>query len=102
MNEPLLTGKRIFVVEDDVTNMAIIAVTLKQSGAMVIQDPWNNGTIALLHRLLPVDIILLDLMLRHGKSGYDIFDEIRAIHDFAAIPILMVTAAAPEIEASKA
>ncbi len=41
---------------------------------------------------MPVDIILLDLMFAHGITGYDIFDEIRKVDDFADIPIIAVSA----------
>lgn len=94
----VLEGKRIFVVEDDVTNMAVFSVVLKQAGALVIQDYWNDFTIRLLEQNMPVDVILLDLMLRHGVSGYDIADAIRAQPKLAQIPIVAVSASDPEIE----
>jgi CheY-like chemotaxis protein len=100
--EILLDGKRIFVVEDDVANMAIYAVTLKKSGATVIQDHWNADTPNLLAQHLPVDIILLDLMLRQGISGYDIFDQLRLDPVLGRIPVIAVSAFDPEVEIPKA
>src|SRR5687768_15840309 len=99
MHKSIFAGKRIFVVEDDVCNMAVMAVTLKYEGATVIQDPWTSGTIDLLTRTLPIDLILLDLMLRNGKSGFDIFDLIKAVPELASIPVVLVTASNPEREA---
>jgi CheY-like chemotaxis protein len=93
-----LDGKRIFIVEDDVTNMAVAAFALKQDGAAVIQDFWNAETISLLRRHLPVDIILLDLMLKQGVSGYDIFDVIKSDPELAGIPVVVVSASDPGIE----
>ena len=98
----LLTGKRIAVVEDDVTNMAIISTLLRQNGATVIQDPWNTGTVERLKQLLPIDLILLDLMLRHGISGYDIFDKLRATPEFATVPVVVVSASDPALEMNRA
>jgi two-component system cell cycle response regulator DivK len=98
----LLDGKRIFIVEDDVTNMAVYSVILKNQGALVIQDPWNSGTIGLLRRHLPVDIIILDLMLRHRVSGYDIFREVKKEPDLAHIPVVAVSASDPGLEIPKA
>jgi CheY-like chemotaxis protein len=69
-----LQGKRIFIVEDDIVNMAVFAAVLRQTNAIIIQDAWNANTISLLIQSLPVDIILLDLMLRFKVSGYDIYD----------------------------
>lgn len=97
-----LKGKRIFVVEDDITNMAVFAATLRQSGALVIQDHWNSGTIEMLTRHLPIDVILMDLMLRNGTSGYDIYDKLQALPEFASIPVIIVSASDPEIEIPKA
>ena len=100
MNE--LKGKRVFIVEDDATNMAVNAVTLKRSGAIVIQDFWNNGVANNLRKHLPVDVILLDLMLRHDMNGYDIFDELQADPTLAGIPVIAVSAADPGIEIPRA
>ncbi len=97
-----LQGKRIFIVEDDVTNMAVFVASLKRSGAVVIQDPWNSQTIDLLTRFTPIDVILLDLMLRRGESGYDIYDRIKERPELAHIPIVAVSAADPDIEIPRA
>jgi CheY-like chemotaxis protein len=97
-----LNGKRIFIVEDDVTNMAVAAFSLKREGAAVIQDFWNAETVALLRRHLPVDIILLDLMLRRGDSGYDIFDVIKSNPELTGIPVVAVSASDPGIEIPRA
>jgi CheY-like chemotaxis protein len=93
-----LAGKKIFVVEDDVSSMAICAVTLKRSGAVVVQDHWNTDTLQMLAHHMPVDMILLDLMLRLGMSGYDIFDAIKASPDFRHIPVIAVSASDPGVE----
>ena len=100
MNE--LKGKRVFIVEDDVTNMAIFMATLKRSGAIIIQDFWNADTTNILQKYLPVDIILLDLMLRHSISGYEIADKIKANPALKDIPVCIVSAADPDIEIPRA
>jgi CheY-like chemotaxis protein len=97
-----LQGKRIFIVEDDAMNMAVFAVTLKRSGAAVIQDPWNADTIQQIIDSLPIHVIVLDLMLRRQVSGYDIYDQIRAQPELAGIPVVVVSANDPEIEIPKA
>lgn len=97
----VLRGKRIFVVEDDVTNMAIIVMLLKQEGALVIQDPWSTATLDLLKNHLPIDMILLDLMLRWSRSGYDVFESIKTDPELMNIPIVAVSASDPAIEIPK-
>lgn len=100
MNE--LKGKRIFIIEDDPTNMAVFAVTLKKSGATVLQDFWNTDSVNMLRNRLPIDVIVLDLMLRHKMSGYGIFDELKMHPELATIPVIIVSAADPGIEIPKA
>jgi len=98
----ILAGKRLLIVEDDVANMAVYAVILRKTGAIVIQDPWNAATIDLIKRHQPIDLIILDLMLRHGVSGYTIFDKIRSEPELGSIPVVAVSAADPGVEIPKA
>ncbi|MGJ3237121.1 MAG: response regulator [Anaerolineae bacterium] len=100
MNE--LQGKRIFIVEDDPTNMAINAVTLRRAGATVIQDFWNTDVLTHVQKAMPVDVILLDLMLRHDMNGYAIFEALQADPELATIPVIIVSAADPDIEIARA
>jgi CheY-like chemotaxis protein len=98
----LLKDKRIMIIEDDILNMAVYSVGFKQSGAKVIQDPFNTNTISLIKNQLPIDIIILDLMLRYNVSGYDIFDQLQAEPELRSIPVVAVSAADPAIEIPKA
>jgi CheY-like chemotaxis protein len=98
----ILEGKRIFVVEDDARNLAIISVGLRRSGAVILFDTWGADTVNRLLWSLPVDIILLDLMLPGSVSGYDVFDRIRATPELADIPVVAVTAMDPGTEMNKA
>lgn len=97
-----LTGKRILIVEDDVTNMSVYRAVLKRSGATVIQDFYNTNTVNTLKQFMPVDVMLLDLMLRHQVSGYDIFNELKQVPELKNIPVIAVSAADPELEIPKA
>ena len=97
-----LQGKRIFIVEDNITNLAVFATTLRQQGATVIQNAWNVGTADVLEQKLPIDVILLDINLRRGISGYDVFDEIKANPQLVHIPVVAVTSLDPETEIPKA
>lgn len=90
-----LQGKRVFIVEDNVGNRAIAQLVLEQNGAVVQMDRWGRDTIAKLQRFDPVDVILMDLMLPDGISGYDIHDQIRELPKFDHTPIVAVSAANP-------
>jgi CheY-like chemotaxis protein len=97
-----LKGKRIFIIEDDVTNMAVYKATLQSSGATIIRDFHNLNSVQMLINNLPIDVILLDLMLRYKLNGYEVFDEIKASPELCQIPVIAVSASDPGIEIPKA
>ncbi len=81
---------KIIIVDDDPTNMLILATALRQEGYEVIEAV--DGDQALAHaRNSPIDIILLDLMLP-GRDGIDICRELKANETTAIIPVIFVTA----------
>jgi CheY-like chemotaxis protein len=102
MDRKILNNKRIVIVEDNVTNMAVYSVAFKLSGAVTIQDPYNTNTLDRIKLSLPVDAILLDLMLRYNMTGYEIFDKLKADPALADIPVIAISAADPAIEIPKA
>ncbi len=102
MAESTLKGKRILVIEDDVKNLAVFATTLHRAGASVIQDHWNAGATGFATQNLPIDLIVLDLMLRKGISGYDIVDQLKANPRTAHIPVVIVSSLDAESEIPKA
>jgi CheY-like chemotaxis protein len=96
-----LSAKRVMVIEDDIANLAIMSVALRQAGAVVQFERWGTETCKKLEEFMPVDVILLDLMFPANVSGYDVFNEIRAVPEFAHIPIVAVTAADPDKEMNR-
>lgn len=90
-----LKGRRIFIVEDNLTNRAIMQLMIEQQGGVVAFERWGQDTVERLRGFMPVDLILLDLMFPGGVTGYDIFDRIRAEEAFAQIPIVAVSASDP-------
>jgi CheY-like chemotaxis protein len=91
----LLSGKRIFIVEDNLANRAIEQLLLEQAGAKVAFERWGTETISKLKLCMPVDIILLDLMFPNKITGYSVFNDIRACPEFQHIPIVAVSASDP-------
>lgn len=100
--DTLLAGKRIFVVEDDPGNKAIMLVLLEMAGAKTSFERWGAHTLDRLRAFAPVDIILLDLMLPHNISGFDIYDQIRVVPAFATVPVVAVSAADADYAVPKA
>lgn len=92
-----LQDKRIFIVEDNIHNRVVFTMALKMQGAQLEFDRWGRKTLFRMQAFHHIDLIILDLMLPNGASGYDIFDEIRNVPMYAGIPILAVSAAEPAI-----
>ena len=90
-----LDRKRIFIVEDNASNRAIVQTILERQGAIIAFDRWGRDTCKRLHDFAPVDLVILDLMFPNNITGYDIFDSIRKITEFALVPVVAVSAADP-------
>lgn len=103
MNLRELNNKRIFYIEDDIFNRSIVQTILERYGVKFWFDRWGKEqTIQRLLKFQPVDLILLDLMLPDGVTGYDIYAEILNTPALADIPAIIVSAADPSIEMPKA
>jgi two-component system, cell cycle response regulator DivK len=97
----LLDFKKIFIVEDNIQNRVIFQMTLLRHGAVVDFDRWGRDTFQRLQGMFHVDLIILDLMLAQGASGFDIYDEIRTLEKLAHVPIVAVSAMDPAIAIPK-
>lgn len=96
-----LKGKRVFIIEDNASNLAIMSVYLRKEGASVEFERWGYNTCDTLRKAAPIDVILLDLMFPRNVTGYQIFEKIRSMPDFRHVPVIAVTAADPETEMVK-
>jgi CheY-like chemotaxis protein len=91
----LLDNKQIFIVEDNLQNRIIFQLALTRHGAQLHFEPWGSRALLQLQGLHQIDLIILDLMLANGVSGFDIFDQIRANPAFDSVPIVAVSAIDP-------
>ncbi len=86
--------KRILVVEDNTDIAFLVAIHLRDSGAMV--DVVHDGNEGLSKAMaLPYDLLILDIMLP-GKDGLDVCRELRKRS--YNMPILMLTAKSSEMD----
>lgn len=97
-----LQGKRIFIVEDNLSNRVIIQRILERNGAKTAIERYGIGVVAKIKAFSPVDIILMDLMLPDGISGFDVADEIRRVPELSLVPIVAVSASDPAESMPKA
>lgn len=97
----LLKDKTIFIVEDNSQNRVIFEMSLIRHGAIIDFERWGAATVARLSGLPRIDLIILDLQLADGVSGYDLYDQIRLLPKYAAVPIIAVSAMDPAIALPK-
>lgn len=97
----ILKDKRIFIVEDNMQNRLIFQMALIRQGASVDFERWGRDTLYHIQNTSRIDLIVLDLMLADGVSGFDIFDQIRALPKYNAVQIIAVSAMDPSIAIPK-
>ena len=100
MDTTILNGKVVALIEDNITNMAVFATILRQYDVTVIQDNGNFNPVNFLTSNLPVDLILLDIMLKR-KTGYTIFDQIQKTEGLKGIPVVAISSLDPAAEIPK-
>jgi CheY-like chemotaxis protein len=92
-----LNDTRVFVIEDDILNLAVINRVLSASNAWIYQNYNSIGIVVHVIENLPIDIIILDIMLRRGISGFDVIKELKSNPKTASIPVVAVSSLDPEI-----
>jgi CheY-like chemotaxis protein len=98
----ILKNKHLFIVEDNPANRVVYQIMMMRNGAKVTFDRWGQDTLAKMKQSGTIHLIILDLMLPKGNSGFDIFDDIRAVSEYSEIPIVAVSASDPASAIPKA
>ena len=96
MYPPRIVGPRILVIDDEPDLLELVRVNLDQAGFTVETAESGKDALAALRRQRP-DLIVLDLMLP-DISGTELCRRVRAERDVAAVPIIMLTAKADEVD----
>ncbi len=102
MTSRILDGRRIFLVEDDILNVGVFSKALAKQGAQVFQDVLGYGIIQHIVEQLPIDLVVLDIMLRRGQNGYEILEKMRETPRLHDIPVVIVTSHDPETNIQRA
>jgi CheY-like chemotaxis protein len=92
-SDPVLAGKKIAVVDDDIRNIFSLTSALEEHGVELHYAESGRSGIELLNRIPDIDAALIDIMMP-GMDGYETIEEIRANPRFAHLPIVAVTAKA--------
>jgi HAMP domain-containing protein/signal transduction histidine kinase/DNA-binding response OmpR family regulator len=91
--DPVLAGRKIVVIDDDIRNIFSLTSALEEHGVELHYAESGRAGIELLQRIPDADAALVDIMMP-GMDGYQTMGEIRSIEGFADLPIVAVTAKA--------
>jgi CheY-like chemotaxis protein len=88
--DPVLTDKKVLIVDDDVRNIFALTSLLEQHQMQVHYAENGRDAIALLQEMADIDVVLMDVMMPE-MDGYE---TTRAEPRFASLPIIALTAKA--------
>jgi CheY-like chemotaxis protein/HAMP domain-containing protein len=91
--DPVLTGKTVLIVDDDLRNTFALTSALEQYEMQVFPAENGRDGIEILKSHPGVDVVLMDIMMPE-MDGYDATRAIRALPQFRDLPIIALTAKA--------
>ena len=86
-------GRTVLAVDDDVRNIFALTAILERHGLKMYFAESGQSGIAMLKRQPDVDVVLMDVMMPE-MDGYQAMRAIRAMPQFARLPIIALTAKA--------
>ncbi|MCO5975079.1 HAMP domain-containing protein [Actinoallomurus soli] len=93
IDDEVLSGRKILIVDDDVRNIFALTCVLEQYGIEVLYAENGREGIDTLDRNEDVDLVLMDVMMPE-LDGYATTEAIRRMPQFADLPIIALTAKA--------
>jgi CheY-like chemotaxis protein len=99
-HDPIMTDRKVLVVDDDVRNIFALSSVLESFDMQVLHAENGREGIKLLSRTPDVDVVLLDIMMPE-MDGYETLRAIRAIEGFESLPIIALTAKAMKADREK-
>jgi len=91
--DSLLSGKKVLIVDDDVRNIFALTSVLERYQVEILFAENGREGIMILQNHPDVDLVLMDVMMPE-MDGYETMQAIRQVSQFAALPIIALTAKA--------
>ncbi|RAK56389.1 hybrid sensor histidine kinase/response regulator [Phenylobacterium soli] len=93
LDDPVLAGRRIVVIDDDIRNIFSLASALEEYGIELSYAESGRAGLEVIEAQPDVDVVLVDIMMP-DMDGYETIREIRSRAGMADLPIVAVTAKA--------
>ncbi len=89
-------SKRVVYVEDELEMIDLVRLILGRHGYTVLGASGGREGLELVRKEIP-DLVLLDLMMP-DMDGWDVYHQIRSEERTRAIPVIVITAKAQDID----
>jgi CheY-like chemotaxis protein len=93
LEDPVLAGRKVLIVDDDARNIFAIASVLERHKMQVVFAENGKKGIEVLHSTPDVDVVLMDVMMPE-MDGYETTRALRELPQFKTLPIIALTAKA--------
>ncbi len=98
--QPMLEGKRVLIVDDDVRNIFALTSMLERYKMKTLYAENGKQALEILKKEDGMDIVLMDIMMP-DMDGYETMREVRKINRYRDLPIIALTAKAMKEDREK-
>jgi CheY-like chemotaxis protein len=91
--DPVLSGRKILIVDDDVRNIFALTSVLESQAMNVLHAENGQDALEILRTTQGIEAVLMDIMMP-GMDGYEAISEIRRMQKFKTLPVIALTAKA--------
>jgi len=91
--DPVVAGKRVLIVDDDVRNIFALTSMLERYQMEILYAENGRDALDNLQKNPNIDVVLMDVMMPE-MDGYETMRAVRNISQFATLPIIALTAKA--------
>jgi CheY-like chemotaxis protein len=92
-SDPVLAGKKVLVVDDDVRNIFALTSVLEKHKMQVLYAENGRKGIDLIRATPDLNVVLMDVMMPE-MDGYETMRAIRQVNELKSLPIIALTAKA--------